>query len=320
MKLYLITGAAGFIGSQFVNSCFQKKISVLSVDEEIYFKTRPQHQGIHFGEILDRNRVFNQSLPKNIDAIIHLGAITDTSQKDEAIFNLWNLHYSQKLWQLATDQKIPFIYASSAATYGKGEKGYDDNESLIPQLKPLNPYGESKQRFDLWALQEERKGNHPPFWAGFKFFNVYGLGEQHKGFMASVVFHAFQQILESKQVKLFKSHRPDIQDGFQKRDFIWVQDVVKALHFAVEKPIQRGIFNLGTGQARTFLDLAHGVFQSLNYPKRIEWIETPLSVRDSYQYQTEAPMQKLQKEGYNTAFTCLEVGIQKYVEQLQKVR
>jgi ADP-L-glycero-D-manno-heptose 6-epimerase len=190
---------------------------------------------------------------------------------------------------------------------------------MISELKPLNPYGESKRLFDLWALHQELNGKAPPYWSGFKFFNVYGFGERHKGKMASVVLHAFDQIQKRGRVQLFKSHKEGILDGHQKRDFIWVRDVVQVLRFASEKPIQRGIFNLGTGQARTFLDLVTAVFTELGEIPQIDFIDTPEELRARYQYFTEAKMDKLRSEGYTEPFQSLESGVSYYVEQLLKV-
>lgn len=319
-KSYLITGAAGFIGSRIASSCQAKKIQFTSVDRKEFFKNRPEKKGISFGEVIDLENLFDY-LEKNrphFDAIIHMGAITDTRANDLTELNRLNLEYSKSLWTYATQMKIPFIYASSAATYGDGQSGYDDREDLMPQLKPLNAYGDSKLKFDLWALDQEKKGNHPPIWSGYKFFNVYGYGEAHKGFMSSVVFHAYEEILKDGQVTLFKSHRPGIADGMQKRDFVFVDDIVDVIHFALEKPIQRGIYNLGSGQARPFLDLARAVFKAMGKPEKLHFIETPLSIRDKYQYFTEAEMGRLKAQGYTQPFTSLEEGAQKYIQLLKK--
>ncbi len=231
-----------------------------------------------------------------------------------------NLEYSKKIWTYATSHKIPLVYASSAATYGDGSLGYDDDETLIPKLTPLNPYGESKKQFDLWVLEEEKKCHTPPAWSGFKFFNVYGFGERHKVDMSSVVLKAFDQIKKTGAVRLFKSYHPEFPDGGQKRDFIFVDDVIDVLHFALQKPIRRGIFNLGGGIARTFLDLVHPVFQELKIPEKIIYIHMPLEIRDRYQYFTEAKMTRLRGAGYTKPFTSLEVGVQKYVKNLLHTR
>jgi ADP-L-glycero-D-manno-heptose 6-epimerase len=245
-----------------------------------------------------------------------MGACSRTDTTDEAFLKRVNIEYSQKLWDYCTRHGIPFVYASSAATYGDGAHGYDDDEATIQSLEPLNLYGKSKQIFDLWALEQERAGHHPPSWAGFKFFNVYGFGERHKGSQASVVLHGADQIQATGNLRLFKSHKEGIADGHQMRDFVAVEDVIEVLHFAIEKPIRRGIFNLGTGNARTFVDLARAVFKSLGKPERIEFIETPIHLRDKYQYFTEARMNRLRSEGYTRPFLSLEEGVAKYIQRL----
>ncbi len=320
MTKILVTGAAGFIGSEYVRALNAQKIPVISVDESSYFKIRLEHQDIAFGEVVDRANLFSwlETNRPELSGIVHLGACTDTTELDEAYLNKMNLEYSKSIWNYASANKIPLVYASSAATYGAGEMGYDDDENVFPKLKPLNPYGESKLKFDLWALGEEQKGNHPPSWAGFKFFNVYGFGERHKLRMSSVVLQAFDQIRKQSWIKLFKSHRDGIQHGHQKRDFIYVGDVVDVIGFSLQKPISRGIYNLGTGQARTFLDLAKSVFRSLNKSENIEFIDTPIDIRDRYQYFTEAKMDRLRTQGYQKPFTSLENGIQQYVMKLLK--
>ena len=318
MASVLVTGAAGFIGARFVESCVNRKIPVISADESSFFTSRSEHKGIDFGRIIDRRELIDRLKREKpaLSSIVHLGARTDTTDTDLAALKEANLDYSQALWNYAVEQKVPFVYASSAATYGDGSHGYDDDESLIPRLRPLNPYGESKQQFDLWVLAEERKGRTPPAWSGFKFFNVYGFGERHKGRMASVVLHAYDQIREGGRVRLFKSHKAGIADGHQKRDFIYVGDVVEALHYACSKPIARGLFNLGTGEARTFLDLAKAVFRETGRPERIDFIDTPPAIRERYQYFTQARMDRLRSEGYAAPFTPLETGVCLYVKDL----
>ena len=315
---YLVAGAAGFIGFRFIESCKIKGIPVISVDKLRNFTARPEHLGTDFGTIVDREELWswlNQTNPP-ISTIIHLGACTNTTEMNEELLRRMNLEYSQKLWEYAATHRIPFVYASSAATYGDGSLGYDDKENLIAQLKPLNPYGESKRLFDLWALDQEHLSKAPPTWAGFKFFNVYGYGERHKNKMASVILHAYDQILSTGKVSLFKSHKDGIADGHQKRDFVSVEDTVQVLHMALERPILRGIFNLGTGQARTFLDLVHAVFKAMNRPAEIEFIDTPVELRSRYQYFTEAKMDRLRKEGCKIQFQSLEEGVSAYIKRL----
>lgn len=314
----LVTGAAGFIGARFVESCNRRGVPLVSVDRADSFGDRPEHRGLDFGTIVDVDALdaWLAAAPPPLAGIVHLGACTDTTEMDVDYLRRVNLEYSQRLWRFAVASRLPFVYASSAATYGDGAAGYDDDESLIPTLRPLNPYGDSKQQFDLWALAEERAGRQPPAWSGFKFFNVYGFGERHKGKMASVILHAFDQIRADGEVRLFKSHRPDFADGAQRRDFVFVEDVVAVLWFALERPLARGIFNLGTGTSRTFLDLAHATYAALGLPPNVRFIDMPEGLRARYQYATEARMDRLRAAGWTTPFTTLEEGARRYVARL----
>jgi ADP-L-glycero-D-manno-heptose 6-epimerase len=316
--MVIVTGAAGFIGSRLVESLSAAGIRVVSVDDLAKFDSRPEHAGIDFGERVPPEGLTGwlDGVEPPVRAIVHLGACTDTRETDRAYLTRVNLEYSRQLWRYASVAGVPLVYASSAATYGDGSLGYDDDESQIPRLKPLNAYGESKQQFDEWALAQERAGVHPPHWCGLKFFNVYGFGERHKGPMASVVLHAFDQIRATGRMRLFKSHRPDIADGHQARDFVFVDDVVSVIAALVERPVARGIFNLGSGRARTFLDLTRAVFAALDAPERIEFIDTPEDVRRHYQYFTEATMGRLQSAGYAQRLTGLEDGVARYVRRL----
>jgi len=302
-----------------VQALRRRGLDVVSVDHGSHFDTRPEHAGIDFGPRVEPEHVvaWLESSGTAPRAIVHLGACTDTREQSLEYLERVNIRASQDLWRYATAARVPLIYASSAATYGAGEHGYDDDERLTPLLRPLNRYGESKQRFDLWALEQERAGAHPPSWCGLKFFNVYGFGERHKGPMASVVLHAYDQILATGRVRLFKSHRPDVADGHQSRDFIFVDDVVDVLLWLSAQPVPRGIFNLGTGSARTFLDLARAVFAALDQAEDIEFIETPEDVRRHYQYFTEARMARLLAHGYVPPFTALEDGVASYVRSLR---
>jgi ADP-L-glycero-D-manno-heptose 6-epimerase len=247
-----------------------------------------------------------------VEFIFHIGARTDTTEFDVAIFDELNLHYSQSIWKACVAFQIPLVYASSAATYGLGELGYSDDHALIHSLKPLNPYGESKNDFDKWVLTQAEQ---PPFWAGLKFFNVYGPNEYHKGRMASVVLHAFRQIRDSGSMKLFRSHREGIADGYQSRDFIYVKDVVKVCYFLMEHRPQSGIYNLGTGIAQPFITLATETFRAMNREPQITWEDTPLDIRDTYQYFTQADMSKLRAAGYTAPFQSLASGVEEYVQQ-----
>lgn len=324
-KPILVTGAAGFIGSRFVESCNKKGIAVISVDKPEFFESRKEMKSVDFGEVVAIEGLSHwlkkrtESLTNTpISAVIHMGACSDTTEMNVEFLTKNNVEFSQMLWRYCAELKIPFVYASSAATYGGGDLGYDDDESLLSKLQPLNPYGESKKTFDEWVIQEEKNGKAPPVWSGFKFFNVYGFGEGHKGKMASVVWHAFQQIKDKGIVKLFESHKEGIADGEQKRDFVYVADVVQVLHFALNQPLVRGIYNLGTGKARSFLDLARSTFKAMATEDLIEFIPTPFELRERYQYFTQAEMQKLRQAGYTAPFTELEAGIKEYIERLNR--
>lgn len=311
--MIIITGAAGFIGScvlSGLNAAGYRELVL--VDDFSRADKHPNYAGKQYTEQVHRNDFFTWAAGKEdrIQIILHLGARTDTTEKDAAVFDRLNLHYSQQIWDLCVAHQIPLIYASSAATYGDGTLGFSDADKWAAQLVPLNPYGESKNEFDKWALAQEKK---PFFWAGLKFFNVYGPNEYHKGRMASVVFHTFRQIQQTGKMRLFRSHRPDFADGEQQRDFIYVRDVVQVILFLMEQRRHSGIYNLGTGQARSFLDLARAVFDSLNLPPQITFIDTPADIRDTYQYFTQAEMSKLRHAGYEQVFTSLEAGISTYV-------
>ena len=311
--MIVVTGAAGFIGSCLVSQLNQIGISdLILVDDFSISEKNKNLEGKEFIKKIDRSDFFSwlESTKPNIDFIYHIGARTDTTEFNKAIFDQLNVSYSQKIWNYCTIQSIPLVYASSAATYGLGEFGYDDNHALIPNLVPLNPYGESKNDFDKWVLSQI---NQPPFWAGLKFFNVYGPNEFHKGRMASVIFHAFNQIQEKGKVKLFRSHNPNFKDGEQLRDFIYVKDLIDVCLFLKDKKPASGIYNLGSGNARTFLDLVKNTFHSLNKQVEIQFIDTPEDIRDKYQYFTEANMAKLRKAGYTKEFTTLENGVNDYV-------
>lgn len=317
----LVTGAAGFIGARFVEDLNRRGEPVVSVDDKTLFGTRPEHEHIDFGEVVDTNELFEwlEGQP-SLHGIVHMGACSDTTQLDVDFLGRVNLGYTQHLWNWCVGSAVPFVYASSAATYGDGAEGYSDAEEAFGRLKPLNPYGQSKLDFDRWALEQEKTMNAPAAWSGFKFFNVYGFGERHKGRMASVVLQAYDQIHASGRVKLFQSHHPDYTDGGQLRDFVFIDDVVDVLRFALEKPIPRGVYNLGTGQARSFEDLVRATFTALDREAAIDFIPTPEDIRDRYQYFTQAEMERLRSAGYDTPFTSLEDGVRRYVERLNQAR
>lgn len=311
--MIVITGAAGFIGSCLLSKLNKEGIAdILLVDDfskEVKSKNFITKQFIKTMDRSDFLAWFEKN-PAQISFVYHIGARTDTSEFDVELFNRLNLNYTKSIWNLCAVNKIPLVYASSAATYGLGEFGYDDNEKKISLLKPLNPYGDSKNDFDKWAIVQSET---PIKWIGFKFFNVYGPNEYHKARMASVIFHSYNQIKETGYVKLFRSHNPKYTDGGQLRDFIYVKDLVNVLYFAYTNSLNNGIYNLGSGKARPFFDLATATFNALNKPVNIEYIDTPIDIRDKYQYFTEANMTKLMQQGYNMPFTSLEEGVTDYV-------
>ncbi len=311
--MIVITGAAGFIAS-----CLVAKLNgeghteLVLVDDFSKDEKQANYLGKQYLRLVERSEFLEwfAQHAASVNFVYHIGARTDTTEFNTAIFDELNVNYTKAIWNICTEHFIPLVYASSAATYGLGEHGYDDDESKIASLKPLNPYGDSKNDFDKWALSQ---GLTPPKWVGFKFFNVYGPNEFHKGRMASVIFHAFNQINEKGSVKLFRSHNPQYSDGGQLRDFVYVKDVVDVLYFAHESSMKSGIYNLGSGKARTFLDLAKATFSALGKTPDINFIDTPADIRDKYQYFTEANMNKLIAQGYAKPFTSLEDGVKDYV-------
>jgi len=316
----IVTGAAGFIGScmvQYLNqNGFNNLILVDNFDiaaKKTNWETKQYAEQVNLEDLFDWLKQYESE----VAAIIHLGARTDTTEFDYSVHEKLNVAYSKSIWNYCTEKQIPLIYASSAATYGAGELGYDDNHEIVEQLQPLNPYGISKNEFDKWALKEIKQ---PPSWAGLKFFNIYGPNEYHKERMASVIWHSFNQINNDGVVKLFKSHRDDFKDGQQLRDFVYVKDLLKVMHWMmvtmanVNWPAgQNGLYNLGTGQARSFYDLVIATFKGLDKEPEIVFIDMPVDIRNKYQYFTEANMQKLRAAGYNDEFYTLEEGVNDYV-------
>lgn len=312
--MIIITGAAGFIGSRLVHKLNEEGHTKLILVDD-WSRADKEQNYIHTRHLerIDREK-FIDWLGKHADGvefIYHMGARTDTTEKDKAIFEKLNINYSKSLWKICAKHQIPFVYASSAATYGLGEYGYDDSHQLVKKLKPLNPYGDSKNKFDKWALKLKSK---PPLWVGLKFFNVYGPNEGHKGRMASVIWHTVQQIRATGGMKLFRSHHPDFKDGEQSRDFIYVKDVEAICYFFYHHRDHSGLFNVGTGKARTFHDLATNTFTAMGLVPNISFIDTPEDIRDTYQYFTEADMRKLRYIGYDKPFYSLEAGIEDYVK------
>jgi ADP-L-glycero-D-manno-heptose 6-epimerase len=311
--MIIVTGAAGFIGSCLVSKLnkegykdivvvddFNNKEKNINLDGKVYKKK--VHRDIFSIWLKENQRL--------VQFVFHIGARTDTTEFDKTIFDTLNLKYSKNIWNVCAEFGIPFVYASSAATYGNGEFGYDDDHALIEKLQPLNPYGESKNDFDNWVLKQDR---NPGFWAGLKFFNVYGPNEYHKARMASVIFHAYNQIKQSGKMKLFRSHNPKYKDGEQLRDFIYVKDVTSVCLWLLHTRKKSAIYNLGSGTANSFLDLVNNVFSSLNKKVEIKFIDTPIDIRDKYQYYTEAKMQKIKNAGCDVKFHSLKEGISDYI-------
>ena len=314
MKTIVVTGAAGFIGSVLVSRLNAAGYTNITVVDD-FSKTEKDDNlvGKTIQAKIGRNDFIQwlADFGHEVEFIYHIGARTDTTEFDTTIFDELNVNYSKEVWNACVQFNIPLVYASSAATYGLGEFGYKDDHAVIPSLKPLNPYGDSKNEFDKWVLQQT---SFPPFWAGLKFFNVYGPNEYHKGRMASVIFHAFNQIGATGAMKLFRSHNPEYKDGEQLRDFVYVKDVASVCLFLMEKNQNSGIYNLGSGKARTFLDLTKNTFQALGKEADISFVDTPADIREKYQYFTEADMSKLIEQGYDTPFHSLESGVKDYVQ------
>lgn len=316
--MIVITGSAGFIGRnlvEFLNG--QGFYELILVDE---YKENPRKQEslslLSYSFIVEREDFFNWGKENHeyVDFVFHLGARTDTTERDEDVFRTLNLGYSKDMWNFCSDHDIPLLYASSAATFGRGDMGFENGVEKVDLYEPLNPYAISKNEFDKWAKEQIKT---PPRWAGFKFFNVYGPGESHKGRMASVIWHSFNQVKSTGKISLFKSHNPDYPDGEQSRDFIHVNDVVKVC-FNWMQGGYSGLFNLGTGSASTFLELATSIFQSLGTAKQIDWIDTPSEIRNSYQYFTQADMSWMRKHNVDHKFIPLSEGVNSYIKYLNK--
>lgn len=311
--MIVVTGAAGFIASNVVKALNdQGRRDLILVDDFSKTEKRRNYEDKLYHCLVDRDEFLKSFKEKhgNIDFVIHLGARTDTTEFDYNVFQKLNVDYTLDIWRCCTEFQIPLIYASSAATYGMGELGYDDRHDIVFDLQPLNPYGRSKNEIDKYILSQNAQ---PPFWAGLKFFNVYGPNEFHKGKMASVILHAYRQIKETGKMRLFRSHHPDFQDGQQMRDFVYVKDVANVILWMMQHQSISGLYNVGTGKARSFFDLAANTFKAMGLATDIEYIDTPLEIRDKYQYFTEAKMEKLREAGYREPFTSLEDGIQEYI-------
>ena len=335
--MIVVTGAAGFIGSVVAGELNNRGRNDLVLVDDFSKKQKERNYiDLRYNVLINRNDFFDWFEENHyyVDFVVHLGARTDTTEFDWNVFQKLNVDYTETMFSLCAEYQIPLVYASSAATYGNGELGYDDSHEVVERLQPLNPYGRSKNEVDKWILKQEKC---PPFWAGLKFFNVYGPNEYHKGRMASVIFHSFNQINATGKVKLFRSHRPDFEDGQQLRDFIYVKDIANVICFMIEGQqttvnrqqtsstdnfnsqlstfnLKSGIYNLGTGKARSFYDLAAATFKAMGKDVNIEFIDIPEDIRDKYQYFTEANMTKLRDAGYDKEFTSLEDGVEDYVK------
>ena len=290
--MIVATGATGFIGSHLIKRLNAEGFKrIIAVDRSDYLSIKRNLHDKIVQDLIDRDEFFKwiEANHTSIEFIFHLGARTDTTEMDTELLDELNTEYSKKVWKACYNYQIPLIYASSAATYGDGTRGFSDNHDSISELKPLNPYGWSKHEFDLWALSQK---DHPFYWAGLKFFNVFGSDEEHKGKMASMIHQMEQQILKIGQVKLFKSYRPDYADGEQKRDFISVEKVTERMFRMMIERRKSGIYNVGTGKAKSFNEMALELFEKHNLPPKIEYIDMPVGIRDKYQYFTEADMSK----------------------------
>jgi ADP-L-glycero-D-manno-heptose 6-epimerase len=353
--MIIITGSAGFIGSHVADHFAQKHgARLLLVDDPAAFRERgyfdagsatlsdwatgredkpARHKIVdraYFPQVLekigpahvpgDKQAKENVLIPEGerIEGVIHLGACTDTAERRKDYLDQWNVEYTKTIWRWCARHGVPLVYASSGATYGGGENGFSDSWETALRLQPLNPYGQSKQDFDVWAHEEWKAGRTPPRWYGLKFFNVYGPREAHKGPMASAVLHAYRHIVRNGTCRLFKSHHSNVKDGEQSRDFIHVDDIVSLVdHFYAGQP-ESGLYNCGTGKARTFLSLMEAIFRALDRPFKVEWIDTPEQYRAAYQYFTEADMKRTLATGYAKPFLALEEGVAAYVRWLEK--
>lgn len=313
--MIVVTGAMGFIGSGLVSYLNRLgRRDLIAVDDFYQWKKEPNLAGKRVHDWVHRDLFlpYFEKIAPGVEVVFHIGARTDTISDDKAVFQQLNLAYSQAIWRTCSRHGIPLVYASSAATYGDGAVGFRDDEKALGTLHPLNAYAWSKHAFDQWAILQEET---PPHWYGLKFFNVYGPNEYHKGRMASVVFHAFHQIRQTGRLKLFKSHRPDFADGGQQRDFIYVKDILDMVWNAYAHRAPSGIYNAGTGTARSFADLGRSIFAGFGLPAAIDYIDMPDDLRERYQYFTEADMAKWRETGRPSPAIGIEEGVVDYVRE-----
>jgi ADP-L-glycero-D-manno-heptose 6-epimerase len=313
--MIVVTGGAGFIGSAIVWKLNQLvKTDIIIVDELGQDEKWKNLVGLKYEDFVHKNEFIEQVLDDvityNIEAIIHMGANSSTTEKDADHLMTNNFHYTQELAKYCLEKNIRFIYASSAATYGDGSLGFNDDESKIENLRPLNMYGYSKQLFDLWA----RRNGALERIVGIKYFNVYGPNEYHKGDMRSVVHKAFEQVRDTGKVRLFKSLNPKYKDGEQMRDFVYISDAVDMTLYFLDRPDKNGLYNVGAGKARTWNDLVKALFNALGKPLNIDYIDLPKHLAEKYQYFTEANLSKINAAGYKKLITPLEDGISDYVK------
>lgn len=311
--MIIVTGGAGFIGSALVHALNRRGcIDINVVDIEDHPKKQKNLATLKFSNLISPESFLEQVLSgslQGVDTLFHLGACTSTTETDLDFLNRNNFEFTRHLARFCLDRDIRFVYASSAATYGDGRQGYSDDVSCLETLKPLNPYGQSKQDFDVWAHQEGVLDRM----VGLKYFNVFGPNEYHKEDMRSMVLKGYEQIRDTGRIRLFKSYRNEYGDGQQVRDFIYVQDAVAMTLFFQDHPEVNGLFNVGTGQARCWNDLAKSIFDALNRDPEIEYIEMPESIRDQYQYHTCANIGKIRKAGYSNPTLSLEEAVHDYV-------
>lgn len=322
--MIVITGAAGFIASALAGTLNAEGYNdLVLVDDFSHAERKANYETKRYTALVERTQFFEwlRQNHRYVQFVFHLGARTNTAEFDSAVLTELNLEYSKRMWNACVEYGLPLVYASSAATYGAGERGYADDHAIIPSLAPLNPYGVSKNDFDKWVLQlvdnQQVSNNNttPFFWAGLKFFNVYGPNEYHKGRMASVILQTHKQITETGGMRLFRSHNPQYKDGCQMRDFVYVKDLARVMIYLMEKRPASAIYNMGTGKARTFYDLTAATFRALGREPNITFIDIPEDIRDKYQYYTQAEMSKLRNAGYTKPFHSLEEGITDYVTE-----